>query len=86
MVLGEISNTCNAKFKFLSKHTASQTTIDKVYSLLQIKSLVTSSSFECAISEYVPGKSKISYSESLYSKNPEALVTVLPWPVSSMLF
>ncbi len=58
---GVLSIVCKTRLRFLSKQVASQTTITASESPKQIKFRATSSSSECAISEYVPGISTITY-------------------------
>ena len=52
---GVISSVCSTRFRFRSRHVASHTTTTASAPPKQRKLRATSSSAECAMSEYVPG-------------------------------
>ena len=78
ITLSVSSITWNTKFKFLSRHVASHTTITASGLPKHIKSRATISSCDKANKEYVPGKSINAYSVFLYLKLPRAVATVFP--------
>ena len=69
---------CKARLRLRSRQVASQTMMVTSALPLRIKSRVISSSCECGLSEYVPGKSTITNPCPLCTQYPCALSTVLP--------
>ena len=77
-VRGVISIICKTRFRFRSRHVASQTTMQASAFSLSIKSRATSSSTECVKSEYVPGRSTRIWFFPFFLNDPQAVATVFP--------